>query len=107
MTTALRDDKQFDTAEINAKSTPAKQINTKPNTYKKFQQSFSAEAPKSISDEDRCYSKDLDKLLYILILLCIVVMVMMIKASSEEGLSKGMVDMKTEDLFKSILAQRS
>lgn len=105
---ALRDDKQFDTAEINlpslTKQVEAKlKLTSKPNVYKKFQQSFSTETPKSISDEDRCYSKDLNNLIYILILLCIVVMIMMIKAQNEEGLSKGMVDMKTENLFRSIL----
>ncbi len=100
----LRDDPQVD---LNAPTKYVKKMNNvtfeKKGSYDRFKQPFSAKSPKSIDDDDRCYSSQLNSLLHILILLCIIMVIMVVKAAEEEGLSKGMVDLKTENLFRSLV----
>lgn len=67
----------------------------------KFTSVFSDEKPKKISDEDRCYSKDLDKLIYLLILISIVTMIMILQAYSAEH---PIDDKLTDKIFKDMLS---
>jgi len=111
---ALRDDKNFDLPEINAPSGKnSNKSNGKLNgklsdklsskLAVNFKQSFSSAAPVKVPDEDRCYSKELDQLVYLLLLITIIMIVMMMKAYSEEGFGKGIKDAKTEAIFREIM----
>jgi hypothetical protein len=101
---ALRDDLGYVLPEINAPTLTKKlEKNLRPATKVDFKQTFCTAEPEKITHGKVYFSKDMESILYILMLIVVITIIMMLRAYSEEGFGKGLKDAKTELTFRQIM----